>query len=542
MFLIRRLFYCLVLAFSIISCGQNDQLSQSQFWNSDKPYKVYQNFSVESFDGVRLKANLFVPNPGEFPGQRPAVIFANSWTLNHYEYTVQAIRLASRGYMVLCYATRGFGGSEGYASAASPEDVKDVSVLIDWLSQHHPVDLDNIAMSGVSYGGGISLLALANDERIKTVAALSSWSDLEEALYGNETVKRVWIELLIGSGKITGRLDPDFIQLYKDVRNQNRIDEMRNWAAKRGASTYLQRINSRAAPVFISNNYDDQLFSPNQSFRFFENLLGPKKLFINNGIHATAEISGLLGLPSRLWDDVHRWFDHWLLADDNGVMDEPSLALQFGRDLELFEGSLKKPDSKQLPLTTLNQRRQETSNSGESLEFVSVASGRDSGASTGIPIISSVLEAHTPIKVRKKIWKISKTFAAVYKTDRSERDLAIRGIPELQFSIRPYSANTQMIAYLYELDFWGTATLLSHGAKTLRNLEPGKVYDVSMEFAAIAHNLDRGRRLIVVVDTQDLLYDRLNSGDGGFDLLDGDLYRPILQVNEMLAKAKRSAN
>lgn len=45
-------------------------------------------------------------------------------------------------------------------------------------------DPDRIGSSGISYGGGISLLAAAFDSRIKSVVSMSCWIDLEQSLLG----------------------------------------------------------------------------------------------------------------------------------------------------------------------------------------------------------------------------------------------------------------------------------------------------------------------------------------------------------------------
>ena len=169
-------------------------------------YTTDDDIIISATDGVEIAANIFVPN--NLSGLAPAVIFINSWGLNEYEYLQQAADLAEKGYIVLSYSTRGFGQSGGVIATAGPQDVSDLSAVIDFLLANYPVDPQAIGSAGISYGSGISLLGAAFDSRIKAVSAMSSWGSLTDALYGNSTPRLVWGELLTLSGQLIGNLDP----------------------------------------------------------------------------------------------------------------------------------------------------------------------------------------------------------------------------------------------------------------------------------------------------------------------------------------------
>ena len=131
----------------------------------------------------------------------------NSWVMPDWEYTGQAFKLTKDGYIVYEYATRDWWHSEGLTDAASPDDIHDVSTAVDWLSANVPTDASNIAISGISYGAGISLLGLAREPRIKTAVALSGRSNLEDQLYFQETTNRSNLILLGDVAPVTGKLD-----------------------------------------------------------------------------------------------------------------------------------------------------------------------------------------------------------------------------------------------------------------------------------------------------------------------------------------------
>ena len=59
--------------------------------------------------------------------------------------------------------------------------------MVDYVQANLPADMDNLAISGISYGAGISLLGPAREPRIKTAAALSGWGSLVDELYYRES-------------------------------------------------------------------------------------------------------------------------------------------------------------------------------------------------------------------------------------------------------------------------------------------------------------------------------------------------------------------
>ena len=82
-------------------------LNQGIFPTSDQ-YTTDDSISITAEDGVNIEGNIFVPTNLQAPA--PAIVFISSWALNEYEYLQQAGELAEKGYIVLSYSTRGFGG------------------------------------------------------------------------------------------------------------------------------------------------------------------------------------------------------------------------------------------------------------------------------------------------------------------------------------------------------------------------------------------------------------------------------------------------
>ena len=133
--------------------------------------------------------------------------------------------LADRGYVVLTYSARGFGRSTGQIGLDDPRyEVADLSTLIDVLAQRDDVLLDGpgdprVGVAGASYGGALSLLGAAYDDRIDAIAPQITWNSLTAALFPSQqgvedaptpaatpeksatgVYKRLWAGLFFGVG------------------------------------------------------------------------------------------------------------------------------------------------------------------------------------------------------------------------------------------------------------------------------------------------------------------------------------------------------
>ncbi len=174
------------------------------------------NERIPGWDGPQMGALVLVPQ-GQGAGPFPLIVMPASSALPNLEYLGRATALASDGYVVVSYTSRGFWDSAGQIDIAGPDTVEDVSAVIDWALAHTPANPNAIGASGISYGAGISLLAAERDPRIKVVAALSGWADLEASLYSNRTVSQQGVGLLVGAGALTGRDGPDLAQIGAGV-------------------------------------------------------------------------------------------------------------------------------------------------------------------------------------------------------------------------------------------------------------------------------------------------------------------------------------
>jgi predicted acyl esterase len=445
--------------------------------------------------GTVLKANVVTPAGADGSRRYPLLVMPTSWGLPQVEYLAQAQKLADSGYVVLTYNVRGFWQSGGEIEVAGPPDVADASKVIDWALANTPADAQKVGMAGVSYGAGISLLAAAHDKRIKAVSAMSGWADLIDSIYSGRTQHSQATALLGVAGTITGRPSAELQQTLKDffASNLSKEQEMIAWGKKRSPETYVDQLNKNGAAVFMANGWGDTIFPPNQYARFYEELTGPKRLEFRPGDHATAEVTGLFGLPNDVWTDTGRWFDHYLRGVDNGIDREQPVQLK-PRTTGAYEGY---PDWKSVGAT-----RKKIALAGTTTIHTNV----DSGADGGIIFLSSILDQIAQVPPMASIPLLPRRWAAVWQSEKYPSVQRVRGTTTLHTTLTPTKESGTLVAYLYDVGPLGLGKLVSNAPYTFHGQTPGEPFGVDLELYSTAYDVPAGHRLALVVDTVDPLY------------------------------------
>ncbi|MFJ4466004.1 CocE/NonD family hydrolase [Streptomyces sp. NPDC089424] len=445
--------------------------------------------------GTVLKANVVTPAGADAGRRHPLLVLPTSWATPQIEYLAQARKLADSGYVVVTYNTRGFWQSGGHIEVAGPPDVADASRVIDWALAHTPSDARRIGMAGVSYGAGISLLAAAHDKRVRAVAALSGWADLIDSIYSGRTQHAQAATLLQGAGALTGRPSAELRQVFDDflASRLEKEPELIAWGKKRSPATYLDRINDNGAAVLLANAWGDTIFPPNQYADFYERLTVPKRLELRPGDHATAEATGLLGLPNDVWTDTGRWFDHHLKGEDNGVDREQPVRLK-SRTGGGHEGY---PDWKSVAATS---RKIDLAGS------TTIRTNVNSGADGGALFLSSLLDQIARLPPTASIPLLPRRWAAVWQSERYATAQQVRGTAKLHTTLTPTAGSGTLVAYLYDVGPLGVGKLVTNAPCTFHGRTPGQPFGVDLELFSTAYDVPKGHRLALVVDTVDPLY------------------------------------
>lgn len=175
---------------------------------------------IDSFDATLLDSTLYVPSAATPATPQPAVLMTHGYGGWHRGGGDAAFArlIASKGYVVLAYTSRGFGRSTGQVQLDSPDyEVRDARALLTWLATPSntggAVLLDGpgdprAGMVGGSYAGGIQLLTASYDARLDAITPQITWNDLRYSLSPNGVIKHGWIDLLYASGKYAGYFGP----------------------------------------------------------------------------------------------------------------------------------------------------------------------------------------------------------------------------------------------------------------------------------------------------------------------------------------------
>jgi predicted acyl esterase len=444
--------------------------------------------------GTTLKANVITP-AGADGARYPLLVLPTSWGLPQVEYLAQAQKLANSGYVVVSYNVRGFWQSGGEIEVAGPPDIADASKVIDWALANTPADAGHIGMAGVSYGAGISLLTAAHDNRVRAVAALSGWADLIGSIYSGRTQHVQAGAVLDGASIVTGRQSAELRQIFDDfyASDLSREQDMINWGKKRSAATYVDRLNKNGAAVMMANAWGDTVFSPNQYADFYEKLTGPKRLELRPSDHATAELTGLFGLPNDVWTSTERWFDRHLKGADNGIDRELPVRLK-SRSSGGYEGY---PDWKSVAATNRKIALGGTT---------TIRANVNSGADGGVVFLSSILDQVAQLPPMASIPLLPRHWAAVWQSEKYPTAQRVRGTARLHTTVTPTKESGTLVAYLYDVGPLGLGKLVSHAPYTFHGRTPGQPFAVDLELFSTAYDVPAGHRLALVVDTVDPLY------------------------------------
>ncbi|MFD3718784.1 CocE/NonD family hydrolase [Streptomyces sp. NPDC058674] len=463
---------------------------------------VFSRGKVAGAEGDMLDAALW-RRTGAAP--RPVVVMPSPWTdLGWLAYAVQATLFAARGYDVLAYSTRGFAGSEGRVDVAGPLDVADGSRALDHLVERSAGPVTKIGFLGDSYGSGISQLVAAHDTRVDAVVALSTWGDLGEAFYENSTRHLAAVRALLGAAS-KARLSPQTQSVFDNVLAGRDVLGTLRWAEARSPFSHIKELNRRQVPVYFAHAWHETLFPANQTLKMFNELTGPKRIALSIGDHSGPEMTGMLGLPNRIWTDAHRWFDHHLKGLDNGIADEGQVLgeVMWNKTLE------PRPTWHSF---TERVHRLHLAGSGELAP--EPEAGWTAGVLCGVDTPATVADAvvtggYAEIAGRPKAYPtgdIDRAVAAVWAAAPADHTTRLRGTPRLRVTYRAANPGSAFVAYLLDTAPDGTAHLVTHAPYTDLDSAPDSLISADIDLQATAYDVPAGHRLMLVIDARDPFY------------------------------------
>lgn len=253
------------------------------------------------------------------------------------------------GYTLAWASIRGTGCSGGTFDLFDRTHAWDGYELIEWLSERDWTRED-VGLFGASYSG-ITALHIASTQP-PSLAAMSSnmvLGDLYRDIVRpggvlNQIFPAVWTTayrpMADYLGTYGGAQAADDVCL-RNVATRGQASPLDHpllvytrdtddtWYQVRSPSTYAENID---VPTYISQAWQDEQTGPRAGTEVFNAIepdpvthpasgetITPKYLRATNGVHSTALALAL--------QDAEQWFDHWLLGEANGVLDEAPVEL-----------------------------------------------------------------------------------------------------------------------------------------------------------------------------------------------------------------------
>lgn len=492
----------------------------------------FKEVRITASDGITLQAIVFDPKPSTRNGKNPLIVFCSSWGMNKWEYAVPAHEFAKRGYTVVSYTARGFWGSGGQINLAGALDMADVSTVLDWALAHTNADVNRIGMSGISYGGGMSLLGAAHDKRVKSAASMSCWTDLARSFLGNgESIRKEAVRFLQGLAFLTGEVSDDLTELFDDYFHNKDLDFLYTFTYNSSAVNYLDQLNANKPAIFIANAFSDSLFTPDQfPYQFYNKLTVNKHLEFAPGDHAGPELPGLLGLPDQVWKRAGDWMDYYIRDSKTDLISSMPPVVFNIFDSSDIEGYASWED-------VTNQYANFALDTNEALTFqpssikkitdstplATIAAGENAGIWGGIAFITATVRSIIEQPLHFTLSLIQRKHAAVFVSSPFSTIQRIRGTAKLHLEMIPQtSGNGTLVMYLLDVDaLTGEGKLIAFAPWTFKNAVVGQVLSLDTEITMTSYDIPARDSLAIVIQTHDPLFLDQNPDNAQLAFLSG---------------------
>lgn len=127
----------------------------------------------------RNLAAWWIPNVG---ARCPTVVLVHGWGRNRERVLPYVEMLHPAGYHLIAFDARHHGVSDRDGFASMKKFSEDIRAVVDYLALKGDVDIDRIAVVGLSIGGSAAIHAAAHDPRIRAVVTVGSFAHPRDAM------------------------------------------------------------------------------------------------------------------------------------------------------------------------------------------------------------------------------------------------------------------------------------------------------------------------------------------------------------------------
>ncbi|MCQ4210603.1 alpha/beta fold hydrolase [Streptomyces longispororuber] len=467
--------------------------------------------------GVRIDTSYFTT--GDSHDRRPAVLLAHGFGGSKNDVRGEAEKLARHGYAVLTWSARGFGKSTGKIGLNDADgEVADVSRLIDWLADRPEVRLDKagdprVGVSGASYGGAVSLLAAAHDDRVDAIAPQITYWNLADALFPDDVFKKLWTGIFFTSGSADlgartseaglecGRFQQELCAMYQRVAVAGEPDAAaRKLLEERSPSAVGDRIK---VPTLIAQGQSDSLFPLGQADAMARQIKA-------NG--APVHVDWLAGGHDggdmeidRVGGRVASWFDRYL-KDDEGAGTGPAFRVTRTGGVDSTDGAATLRGASSDTYPGLRGEKRVSVPLKSATETFQNPPGGGPPSISAVPGLGSVSSLSSSLGL-----SVALDFPGQFARFDSAplgRSVRITGSPTVTAHVKSSTGTAVLFAKVYDAGPGGAREVLPS-----QLVSPVKVTgaggagkDVRITLPAIDHQVQKGHRLRLVVSSTDLGY------------------------------------
>ncbi len=462
---------------------------------------------------VVLDAALAVPEGADADAPVPAVVLLHGFGGDRTSLADRAAELVADGYAVLLPSARGSGASGGTVTLADRDrEGRDVAALVDVLAAEPAVRLDapgdpRVALAGLSYGGGIALVAAGLDPRVDAVVAVATWHDLADALApdaaadgatGTGPLKVGWTSVLFASRTLPGLAggpDADGVELGRCGRFDPEVCDLADRAAVAGRLDPAGRARLAAAdvtgplpPTLLVQGVGDTLFGVGQALANARVAAGsgsPVRLRLVQGEHGEASAAIGAGEAAR---DVDAWLDRWL----RGGTDGGAVVGVVAHPRPGTTGSL--------ALAAPAGARAWTFDAGR-VDVVAPAGGLPAALTTfpGLGAVGELADLFGALDVPGQYADLT--------TDPLDADVLLLGGGEVTLAVSSTSGEAQLFLRLAEVAPGGAVELVGTQVAPARltglPTDPAAAVPVTLRIPPVAHLVDEGSRVRLTLATTD---------------------------------------
>lgn len=465
-----------------------------------------------------------------------------------YEKSLLAKRLIDHGYNLVCIDLRGTGASFGQSSNLMWRNSADVAFIIDWIAAQD-WSTDRIGMIGISWEGTIQLTTAAYHPRHLTAIAPMATSQgfsavCDGGLYLHGFYSVDWAGMVanqqgqapalpVDGNEGPGLMEeavrqrrprslptaaPDPMSLMKMVR-EPMLQAVRQDApapplpelGPLGDSLdETERLNASGTAILLVSGWWDISFN-GHILDFYRALTVAKRLLMGPWNHLGPQVSYI---------EQHRWFDYWLKGIDNGIVSEAPFCFA---EVDAF-GKERWFSARAYPLPETRKQRLDLGSEGN---LVRPGTARKAELTYNVDY-GVTLGDHSRSRF---FFRSDKRISPPDLNRRSQRCLAfltepfrdgarLNGRPELFAYLKTTGRSGALIATLEEVLSDGRAHYIAEGwlnffhrqisdsprphdgrafhsqsAGDLKDVTPGELMEVALEFYPVAWRLQPGSRV-----------------------------------------------